>query len=100
MPDEPPRAHARQYRWPWLVLAALLLAILLMVLWMIGAVNKVKQIKESTGQAAGVARPLTPTLSRSGGEGDRSWTNGMVWIAGGTLDRKSTRLNSSHTVTS
>jgi len=85
MADERPRANARQYRWPWLVLAALLLAILLMVLWMIGAVNKVKQIKESTGQTAASPSPVAPTLSPNGGGGGRSWTNGMVWIAGGTF---------------
>jgi formylglycine-generating enzyme required for sulfatase activity len=60
-----------QYRWPWFLLMAIIIGIVLTVFWVLGAVRKVRRIRESTGQNAGVA---TPT-----GTG-RSWTNGMVWI--------------------
>jgi uncharacterized membrane protein YdfJ with MMPL/SSD domain len=34
------------YRWPWLVLAAVLLAIVLAVLWVAGAAKKVEQQRD------------------------------------------------------
>ena len=41
-PDENPR----RYRWPWLVLAAVVLAIVLAVLWVAAAARKVAQQRD------------------------------------------------------
>jgi hypothetical protein len=38
----------RHYRWPWFLIAGVILGVLLMILWMLGAVRKVKRIREST----------------------------------------------------
>ena len=35
----------RHYRWPWVVLAVLLLALVLFVLWMRGAVEQVREYR-------------------------------------------------------
>ena len=70
--QQPQRGNPRrQYRWPWYVLAAVLIGIALTSLWLWVFTNRVKRIKESTGQMGGVR------------EGDSAWTNGMVWIPGG-----------------
>jgi len=43
MLEEPPK---RPYRWPWFVLGALILAVLLAVLWMSGEVRRMQRIRE------------------------------------------------------
>src|SRR2546426_10715854 len=89
---EPESPVARQYRWPWFVLAAVLLGIVLMVLWVLGAVRRVKQIKESTGHSASAAPGRDALQERRRGESaaasqaDQSWTNGMVWIPAGSFE--------------
>src|SRR5438132_310434 len=72
----------RRYRWPWLLLAALIVGIVLTVLWVLGAVRKVKQIRESTGQSALAPASHGPKTTETAAT---TWTNGMVWIAGGTF---------------
>jgi formylglycine-generating enzyme len=73
-----PDAQPTKYRWPWILLAAVLLGILLTVAWVLGAVKKVKRIKESTQQATLFPAPAhTPE--------DRAWTNEMVWIPAGSF---------------
>lgn len=71
----------RRYRWPWLLLAAFIIAIVLAVLWVLGAISKVKRIRESTGQSASA-----PSQRQQRSEGPAAaWTNGMVWISGGSF---------------
>ena len=82
MMDPQHSAPRRRYRWPWLLLAALIIGILLTVLWVLGAVRRVKQIRESTGQAALMPAP-NPAHPAKGPS--LSWTNGMVWIPGGVF---------------
>jgi hypothetical protein len=43
MPEEP---NARRYRWPWFVLAAVLLAIALAVLWLSKEIERTRRIRE------------------------------------------------------
>ena len=38
----------QKYRWPWLVLAAVLLAIVLAIMWVSSAVKKVEQEQDFT----------------------------------------------------
>jgi len=45
--DLPPR-----YRWPWVVLAAVVLAVVLAVLWMSREVNRMRRIRELNAPAA------------------------------------------------
>jgi hypothetical protein len=45
-PLKPPTAPPRRYRWPWFVLAALLLAIALAILWMSYEVRRTRQIRD------------------------------------------------------
>jgi len=50
-PDpKPPR-----YRWPWFLLAAVILAVILTALWVWGAVRKVQRIRDSTRQNASLS---------------------------------------------
>src|SRR5437899_3258616 len=81
MTDQRDPKPRRRYRWPWLLLAALLIGIVLTVLWVLGAVRRVKQIRRSTGEAALTPAPedLKKTNSAS------AWTNGMVWIPSGAF---------------
>src|SRR5712671_7985253 len=72
----------RRYRWPWLLLAALIIGIVLTVLWVLGAVRKVKQIRESTGQSASVTPSYSPQRPKVVAP---VLTNGMVWIPSGTF---------------
>jgi len=46
-------APKQKYRWPWLVLAAVLLAIGLAIGWIGGAVKKVEQQRDFTPLPAG-----------------------------------------------
>src|SRR5439155_1576279 len=68
----------KHYRWPWFVLAVVLLGILLAVLWMLGAISRARQIRESTRQAAAYWPAAIPSPADQ-----KSWTNGMVWIPPG-----------------
>jgi hypothetical protein len=43
----------RQHAWPWLVLAAFILAVVLACLWMFKEVQRVKRIKASTQEYYG-----------------------------------------------
>src|SRR6185369_13234513 len=76
-PEHAQAPSQRRYRWPWLILAALILGIVLMVLWVLGAVRRVQQIKQSTEQNAAIAPQPPPR--------DSTWTNGMVWIRAGSF---------------
>ena len=69
-----------QYRWPWFLLVAVIIAVVLTVFWVLGAVRKVRRIRESTGQNAGVV----PGSTMPTGAG-QSWTSGMVWIPSGVF---------------
>jgi hypothetical protein len=44
-PNEPPR----QYRWPWMVAAAVVLGIVLAIIWMSAAVKKVERERDVNG---------------------------------------------------
>src|SRR4051812_29285232 len=74
----PDPSEKRRYRWPWLLLAAVILGIVLTALWVLGAVRKVRQIRESTREHAQIAPPQKTASGQ-----DTSWTNGMIWIPPG-----------------
>ena len=78
--QQPPR---RPHAWPWFVLAALVLAVVLACVWMFKEVQRVKRIKSSTRDYYGSSSP-NPRPVRAARE-DRSWTNDMVWIPGGVF---------------
>ena len=50
LPDQPPNPH---YRWPWFVLGAVLLAILLAVLWMSWEIQRTKRIRDLNSPPTG-----------------------------------------------
>jgi hypothetical protein len=58
MNNRPEERRPIQRRWPWIVLAALLLGTALFILWLWFAVQKVKRIKAST---QGTAQIILPT---------------------------------------
>lgn len=68
----------RRYQWPWFVLAAAILGILLAIVWMMGAVRRARQIRESTIQNARDSTPAEPRRVEMPFS-----TNGMVWVPGG-----------------
>jgi hypothetical protein len=43
---EPTAIQTPRYRWPWFVLGAVVLAIVLAVIWMSGEVRRAKRIRE------------------------------------------------------
>jgi hypothetical protein len=45
----------RRYRWPWVVLAALILQALLVILWVGNAVRHVEQQRDFSAPATGVS---------------------------------------------
>ncbi len=70
-----------KYRWPWFLLAAFLLAVLLAVLWIAKEVARVKRQREGmSGQTSFNSPPPAPVTPDSG-----SWTNDMAWIPGGVF---------------
>ena len=80
----PPAAERPRYRWPWFVLAAVLLAIVLAVLWMSGEVRKARRQRDqadpwsSPGDAARTTAATPTTIGMD-------WTNDMVWIPPGAF---------------
>jgi hypothetical protein len=44
--NRPPDENPPRYKWPWLVGAAVVLAIVLAILWMRAAVNKVERERD------------------------------------------------------
>ena len=78
-PNNVPTPH---FRWPWVVLAAFVLAVALAVLWVSAEVRRTKQRREFTFQPAD-SDSAKPRQSTS--DANRAWTNDMVWIPGGTF---------------
>ena len=77
------KPNNRRHTWPWFVLAAFVLAVLLACWWMAREVARVKRIKSSTREQYG---GLTPgAVPAPPAVGDKSWTNGMTWIPGGAF---------------
>ena len=70
-----------RYTWPWFVLGAVVLAIVLAVLWITKEAARIRRNRDLTfpAQAAGESRTASPD-SR-----DPFPTNGMVWIPPGTF---------------
>ena len=58
MNDNLDAGKPQRHLWPWLVLAALLLGIILFIVWVWFAVQGVKRIKASTNQALLIERRL------------------------------------------
>jgi hypothetical protein len=52
MADES-KENPRRYKWPWLVLAAVLLFVLLAIIWMMFAVNREKEERGFSAPPAG-----------------------------------------------
>jgi formylglycine-generating enzyme required for sulfatase activity len=78
---QPPTTRPR-YRWPWFVLGAVILAVLLAVLWMSKEFARARRIREENfpSRTGSENAPAPTTISR-----DKSWTNDMVWIPPGTF---------------
>src|SRR5258706_2043034 len=75
----------QRYTWPWFVLAGVVLGILLAVIWMSKEVARLRQRRDPNfSMSPGVAESGSPQEERPKGR-DNSWTNGMVWIPGGTF---------------
>jgi formylglycine-generating enzyme required for sulfatase activity len=77
--NTPPANPPPKYRWPWFLLAAFLLGVLLAVLWVAKEVIRVKQRRDGMIGQAGFNAP--PPVAHDSG----SWTNGMAWIPGGVF---------------
>jgi sulfatase modifying factor 1 len=73
VPGEPKRV------WPWFVLAGFVLFMLLWAFWVYREVQRVKWMKAQQATNASFS------FSSSVAQNDLSWTNGMVWIPGGTF---------------
>jgi hypothetical protein len=56
-------APRRRYTWPWFVLAAFVLAVVLAGIWLLKEVRRVKRIKSSTKELYGLAVPTAPSES-------------------------------------
>ena len=76
-PEPKPR-----YIWPWFVLGAFVLAILLAVLWMTHEIARVRRIRDLNAPSPVAANEIKIPSPESR---DGSWTNGMAWIPPGTF---------------
>ena len=76
-------APAQRHIWPWFVLAALLLAIVLAVLWLSFEIARTKRIRDLN--APGSQLSLSPAPQPAKAAEDPAWTNNMVWIPSGTF---------------
>lgn len=79
VPNPEKQKQEPKRRWPWFLLAGVILFFLVSILWVLSFVERVKRIRDSTremNRTSSVANPFPP---------ERSWTNEMVWIAGGTF---------------
>src|SRR4051812_31621009 len=68
----------RRYQWPWFVLAAAILGIVLAIIWMMAAVKRARRIRESTIQNTLNLAPAPEEKVKAPFS-----TNGMVWIPAG-----------------
>src|SRR5438093_6754750 len=69
-----------RYKWPWFVLAAILLGVVLAFLWMSGEIERTRRIRDlnSPSQQGGRSEMAPAPV-------DMSWTNDMIWLAGGSF---------------
>jgi hypothetical protein len=63
--NQPDRQDKRRYTWPWFVLAAILLAIALAVLWMSKEVGRARRIHDLNSPAAPAPRGVTSLVPSS-----------------------------------
>jgi formylglycine-generating enzyme required for sulfatase activity len=82
MKQETPPPAAR-YRWPWLLLAAVVLGVLLAVLWLTAETRRIREQRQYDFVPPGSSVAPTPTPSSAASLG--AWTTDMVWIPGGTF---------------
>jgi sulfatase modifying factor 1 len=80
----------RKYVWPWFVLAAFGLGLLLTIVWVSHEIQRVRRIRESTaGQVYAPYHPAGPSKHETPAPPPKSqstdWTNGMVFIPNGTF---------------
>lgn len=61
--NEPNASDKRHYTWPWLVLAAVLLAIALAVAWMSKEIERTRRVRDLNAPAP-QSDPGTPTVLR------------------------------------
>lgn len=79
--DIPPSGP--RYRWPWLLLAAVVLGILLAVVWLVAETRRLKKQRQYDFVPAAESATATPSPSSVARAG--LLTNDMVWIPGGTF---------------
>lgn len=79
--DIPPSGP--RYRWPWLLLAAVVLGILLAVVWLVAETRRLKKQRQYDFVPAAESAAATPSPSSVARAG--LLTNDMVWIPGGTF---------------
>src|SRR6266850_2805385 len=77
-PDE----KVRRYRWPWFLLVAVILGIVLTIVWVLGAIRNVRRIRDSNRGQSTLEPQGRPQREAQLG---KTWTNGMVWIPAGTF---------------
>ena len=71
-----------KYRWPWFLLAAIVLAIILAIAWMSVEVSRTRRNRDLNNPASS---PGAFGRAESVSGFDRSLTNEMVWISAGTF---------------
>ena len=66
--NHPLPAARPRYRWPWFVLGAIILAILLAILWMSKEIGRVRRIRDLNTPApqTGSDNPTSPSLHVAG----------------------------------
>jgi uncharacterized integral membrane protein len=75
MMNSEPQAPRRRYRWPWFLLVAAIVALLLTIIWVLGAVRRVKQIRESTTGHAAIHFPEKVKLMATAVAREVSWNS-------------------------
>jgi len=75
--EAPPQ---RKHTWPWFVLGGVALFFLVTAFWIYREVQRVKWMKAQRVTNSVFSAPLQRVA-----QSDMSWTNGMIWIPGGTF---------------
>src|ERR1041385_4209545 len=73
-----------RHRWPWFVLAALIVAILLAALWLSFEIARTKRIRDLNAPQSFGANPASNSQVEAPND-NADWTNNMVWIPAGTF---------------
>jgi sulfatase modifying factor 1 len=77
-----PKSVRPVYRWPWFLLGAVVLAIILAILWMSAEVARTRRNRDLNAPSSSGS---FSSSAENNAVADHDWTNEMVWMPGGSF---------------